>query len=260
MERRIPWWLISIGVVVGAWLIAPVLIVIPLSFAGRDSFQFPPESWSTDYYVNFFTDRRWREALVASLILGVIVAIVATVLGTLAAFGLVRARFRGKGLVNGLVLAPLVAPGIVVAVAVFAVFLSWRLTGSLHGFVLAHSMLAIPFVVVTVTTSLQAFDRVLERAAASLGANRFQTFLRITLPNILPGVLTGALFAFVTSFDEVVVALYLQSPSFRTLPVKMYSSVSSETDPTIAAASTVILVLTTILILTPQLIARRRNA
>lgn len=260
MTRRVPWWLIAIGVVVGAWLIAPVLIVIPLSFTGRDSFQFPPESWSLDYYVNFFTDRRWREALIASLILAVVVAAVSTVLGTLAAFGLNRARFRGKGLVNGLVLAPLVAPGIVVAVAVFAVFLSWRLTGSFIGFVLAHSMLAIPFVVVTVTTSLQSYDRILERAAASLGAGRITTFFRVTLPNILPGVLTGALFAFVTSFDEVVVALYLQSPTFRTLPVKMYSSVSSETDPTIAAASTVILVITTILILGPQLLKRRRHA
>lgn len=259
MPSRTPWWLVAVGVVVGAWLIAPVLIVIPLSFTGSDSFQFPPESWSLDYYVNFFTDRRWREALVASVILAVVVAAVSTVIGTLAAFGLVRARFRGKGLINGLILAPLVAPGIVVAVAVFGVFLSWRLTGSFVGFVLAHSMLAIPFVVVTVTTSLQSFDRILERAAASLGAGRLTTFLRITLPNILPGVLTGALFAFVTSFDEVVVALYLQSPSFRTLPVKMYSSVSSETDPTIAAASTVILVLTTILILGPQLLKRRRH-
>lgn len=260
MPSRTPWWLIAVGVVVGVWLIAPVLIVIPLSFTGRDSFQFPPESWSLDYYVNFFTDRRWREALVASVILAVVVAAFSTVLGSLAAFGLVRARFPGKSLVNGFVLAPLVAPGIVVAVAVFGVFLSWRLTGSFVGFVLAHSMLAIPFVVVTVTTSLQSFDRILERAAASLGAGRLTTFFRITLPNILPGVLTGALFAFVTSFDEVVVALYLQSPSFRTLPVKMYSSVSSETDPTIAAASTVILVLTTALILGPQLLKRRRHA
>lgn len=259
MVRKPPLWLIAVGAFVAMWLVLPVLIVIPLSFTGADSFQFPPNSWSLDYYVNFFTDRRWREAFVSSLILAVVVAIVATFLGTLAAFGIVRGDFPGKSLVNGFLLTPIIAPGIVIAVAVFGVFLSWRLTGSFLGFVLAHGMLAIPFVVVTVSTSLRGFDRNLERAAASLGAGKLTTFRRITLPAILPGVLTGALFAFVTSFDEVVVALYLQSPTFRTLPVKMYTSVANETDPTIAAASTIILVITTALILLPQLLRRNSN-
>ena len=258
--RRVAWWLKLISLVVAIWLVAPVLIVIPISFTARDSFQFPPSSWSLKYYENFFTDPTWRDALVMSLILAVVVAILATILGTMAAFGLVRGNFRGKGLINGLVLAPMILPGIVVAVAVFGVFLSWRLTGSFVGFLLAHTMIAVPFVVVTVSTALAGFDRNLERAAASLGASWWTRVRRIILPLILPGVLSGALFAFVTSFDEVVISLYLQSPTLRTLPVKMYSSVSGETDPTIAAASTVILVITTAIILSATLFRRRRDA
>ena len=187
-------------------------------------------------------------------------AIVAVILGTLAAFGLVRGRFPGKGLVNALVLAPMIAPGIVVAVAVFGVFLGWRLAGTWIGFLLAHAMLAVPFVVVSVSTSLSSFDRTLERAAASLGASAVTTFRRVTLPLIIPGVASGALFAFVTSFDEVVIALYLKSPTLYTLPTKMYTSVTSEVDPTIAAASTVILVVTTTLILLPTFLRRNRHA
>lgn len=258
--RRIPIWLMGIGVVVAVWLIAPVLIVIPLSFTGKDSFEFPPTTWSLDYYQTFFTDPAWRNGLVTSLILGVVVAIVAVILGTLAAFGLVRGRFPGKGVVNALVLAPMIAPGIVVAVAVFGVFLGWRLAGTWPGFLLAHTMLAVPFVVVTVSTSLSSFDRTLERAAASLGASALTTFRRVTLPLIVPGVASGALFAFVTSFDEVVIALYLKSPTLYTLPTKMYTSVTSEVDPTIAAASTVILVVTTTLILLPTFLRRNRHA
>lgn len=258
--RRVTWWLKLIGLVVAIWLVAPVLIVIPISFTGRDSFQFPPSSWSLKYYENFFTDPTWRNALVMSLILAIVVALLATILGTMAAFGLVRGGFRGKGFINGLVMAPMILPGIVVAVAVFGVFLSWRLTGSFTGFLLAHTMIAVPFVVVTVSTALAGFDRNLERAAATLGAGWWTRVRRIVLPLILPGVLSGALFAFVTSFDEVVISLYLQSPTLRTLPVKMYSSVSGETDPTIAAASTVILVITTAIILSVTLFRRRRDA
>lgn len=259
-HRKVPLWLKAVGVVVAIWLIAPVLIVVPLSFTGKESFEFPPSTWSLVNYQTFFTDPSWRDGLVNSLVLAVVVALIAVVLGTLAAFGIVRGRFPGKGVVNGLVLAPMIAPGIVVAVAVFGVFLGWRLAGTFQGFVLAHTMLAVPFVVVTVSTSLNGFDRTLDLAGASLGASPVTVFRRVTLPLIMPGVLSGALFAFVTSFDEVVIALYLKSPTYFTLPTKMYTSVTSEVDPTIAAASTVILVVTTTLILLPTFLRRKRNA
>jgi putative spermidine/putrescine transport system permease protein len=258
--RRIPWWLGILGALVAFWLVAPVLIVVPLSFTGRDSFEFPPQTWSLDYYSQFFTDPAWRGPLITSLVLGVAVALLATLLGTLAAFAMVRGRFPGKSFLNGLILAPMITPGIIVAVAVFAVFLKWHLTGNFVGFLLAHTMIAVPLVVVTVSTSLNSFDTNLELAAASLGAPWGVRARRITLPLIMPGILSGALFAFVTSFDEVVIALFLQSPTYRTLPVKMYTSVTRDVDPTIAAASTVILLLTTTLILLATLTRRRRDA
>lgn len=243
-------------VVVGAYLVAPTLIVLPLSFTDRPSFVFPPKGWSLQYYEDFFTQAVWRDALLTSLKLGVSVAVLATVLGSAAAFGIVRGKFPGKAVVNGMLLAPMIVPGIIVAVAVFAMFLRWQLVGTFTGFLVAHTVLALPFVVVTVSASLHTFDRRLELAAASMGAGPLTRLRRITIPLVLPGILSGAVFAFVTSFDEVVVALYIQSPTMRTLPIRMFTSVTSETDPTIAAASSVILVVTTLLILVPQLLRR----
>lgn len=240
--------LIGIGVLVGAWLLVPTLIVIPISFSGNDSFQFPPSSWSLRHYETFFTDPSWLNSLLISVQLAAIVTVVATVLGTAASFALSRTAFAGRGVVNGLFLAPLIVPGIVIAVAVYVAFLQWGLIGTPLGFIAAHTVLALPFVVVNVTAALAGFDRMLERAAASLGASSLATFRRVTLPLIAPGLLSGAVFAFVTSFDEVVVSMFVQSPQLQTLPVRMFTSVTNEVDPTIAAASTVVIVVTTVLL------------
>jgi putative spermidine/putrescine transport system permease protein len=240
--------LVAVGVLVGAWLVVPTLIVVPISFSGDDSFAFPPSSWSTKHYATFFTESSWLTSLLVSLQLALIVTAVATVLGTMAAFALARTRFAGKGAIDGLFLAPLIVPGIVVAVAMYAAFLGWGLIGTPAGFVAAHTVLALPFVTVNVTAALAGFDRTLERAAAGLGASSWATFRTVTFPLIRPGVLAGALFAFVTSFDEVVVSLFIQSPNLQTLPVRMFTSVTNEVDPTIAAASTVVLVVSTALL------------
>lgn len=248
-----------LGVLVGAWLVVPTLIVVPLSFSGEDSFTFPPRSWGVQHYVTFFTEQSWLTALLVSLQLAVIVTVVATVLGTMAAFALARSRFRAKGAVDGLFLAPLIVPGIVVAVAMYAAFLGWGLIGTPTGFVVAHTVLALPFVTVNVTAALSGFDRTLERAAASLGASAWATFRSVTLPIIRPGVLAGALFAFVTSFDEVVVSMFIQSPNLQTLPVRMFTSVTNEVDPTIAAASTVVLVVSTALLGLASVTRRNRR-
>jgi putative spermidine/putrescine transport system permease protein len=240
--------LVVVGVFVGTWLVVPTLIVIPISFSGEDSFAFPPSSWSTKHYATFFTESSWLTSLLVSLQLALIVTVVATVLGTMAAFALSRTRFAGKGAIEGLFLAPLIVPGIVVAVAMYAAFLGWGLIGTPTGFVVAHTVLALPFVTVNVTAALTGFDRTLERASASLGASSWTTFRSVTFPLIRPGVLAGALFAFVTSFDEVVVSLFIRPPNLQTLPVRMFTSVTNEVDPTIAAASTVVLVVSTALL------------
>lgn len=259
-DRRLSWFTKVMVVLVGVYLVIPTLIVIPLSFTDRASFAFPPQGWSLRYYRTFLTEPVWRDALLTSVKLGLAVMVLATVLGSAAAVALVRGRFRGKSLINGLLLAPMIVPVIVIAVAIFGVFLRWQLVGTFTGFLLAHTVLALPFVIVTVSSALRTFDDRLELAAASLGAPPLTRLRRVTLPLILPGVLSGAVFAFVTSFDEVVVALYLQSPDMRTLPVRMYTSVTSETDPTIAAASTLVLVVTTLLILLPQVVRRGDQA
>ncbi|OFJ54469.1 ABC transporter permease [Mycolicibacterium grossiae] len=260
MTRRL--WRTVLGLfcaVVAAWLVAPSLVVIPLSFTDRPSFTFPPTGFSTQWYVNFFTDPSWLWSLEASIRVGLLVAVVATVCGTAAAVAFSRTRFFGDQGLRALLLSPMIVPVIVVAIGIYAIYLRLNLLGTTTGFVVAHSVLALPFVIIPVSASLQGFDRRLEDAAAICGANRWTTFRTITLPQVAPGVLSGALFAFATSFDEVVLSLFIQSPYLQTLPVRMYASVTRDTDPTIAAAATVILALTTALTILASVVAIRRN-
>lgn len=250
------WWLKAWCLLVAIWLIAPVLVIIPLGFSDAQSFRFPPEGWSLRWYTRFFTDPAWSTTLINSLVIAVLVMIVTTIIGAAAAYAVDRGTMPGKNLIGALLLAPMIVPGIVTAVALLGVFIRWNLNGTLLGFVLAHTVIALPFVFVAITASLRSFDRKLERAAISLGGGPWYTFRRVTLPLVMPGVLSGAVFAFVTSLDEVVIALYLQTPDMRTLPVQMFNSVTIDVDPTIAAGSTIILVVTTAAILLPQLLKR----
>lgn len=244
-------------------LVAPTLVVIPLSFSDKRSFAFPIEGWSLQWYENFFTDQRWMNSLGTSLSLALVVGVVATVLGTLAALGLRGLNARLAAVAQVSMMLPILVPGIVAAIAIFGLYLRWGLSGSPLGIVLAHIALALPFVLIPVGTALRGLDETLVRAAAVLGASPIARFVQVQLPILLPGIITGFIFAFVTSLDEVVIAYFLQSPSVRTLPVQMYSSVTVETDPSIAAASTLLLVLSTCIILIPrivQVIQERRAA
>ena len=242
-------WAVLVGIV----LFAPLAVVVPLSFTSKRSFKFPPDGFSVEWYRAFFSDEAWLRALGNSLWIGLVVALLCCALGTLAALGIRQLPGKIAGVVQGLLLAPLIIPGIVSAVAIYSVFLKWKLNGNPLGFILAHAVLAIPYVVVTVNASLAGYDRALDRAAASMGAGKLRTFFKVTLPLIAPGVGAGALFAFVTSFDEVVAAMFLQSPKIRTLPVEMFTSVTNEVDPTIAVVSTLILAVTSAVVLVPAL-------
>jgi putative spermidine/putrescine transport system permease protein len=253
----VSWPLRILCFVIALWLVGPMFIVIPLSFTGQDSFTFPPQSWSLDYYRNFFTDPAWTDALWTSVRLGIAVTIAATAIGTAAAIALVRGRMRGKTIVTGALMAPMLLPQIIVALAIYIAFLRLGLVGTYTGFFLAHTALAIPFVLVPVMASLRTLDPDVEHAAAGLGAPPASVLWYITARLAAPGILSGAVFAFATSFDEVVISIYLQSPLLRTLPVQMYTSVTTNTDPTIAAASAIILTVTTLLILVPQLVSGR---
>ncbi|WP_377295232.1 ABC transporter permease [Rhizobium sp. SG2393] len=240
-------------------LLAPTLVVIPMSFNENKSLAFPPVGFSWQWYGNFFSNPDWTTSFVNSLIVATIVAVLATVLGTLAAFGVSRAAARTGGLLRALLITPMVVPGVVLAIGIYAVYLDAHLVGTVTGFVLAHTMLAIPFVLIAVQASLEVFDRRLETAAASLGAGRLTVFRTVTLPLILPGLLSGALFAFITSFDEVIVALFITSPYLKTLPVQIYASITRDADPTVAAVGTLLFLATSLIIIAGLLFGMRRG-
>ncbi|RWI96576.1 ABC transporter permease [Mesorhizobium sp.] len=237
-----------VSLLVAIWLVAPTLVVVPMSFNGNKSLSFPPQGFSWQWYENFVTNPEWSTSFLNSLKVASIVAVLATVLGTLAAFGLDRMKARPANLLRMLMLTPMVVPGVVLAIGIYAVYLDAQLVGTLPGFVLAHTILALPFVLIAVSANLEVFDRRLETAAASLGAGALTTFRTVTLPLILPGILSGLLFAFATSFDEIIVSLFITSPYLKTLPVQIFSSITRDADPTVAAVGTILLCATTILI------------
>lgn len=255
----VPLWLKTTGVVVSLYFILPTLIVIPLSFSAANNFEFPPQGFSLQWYENFFTDPIWLSSLGNSVVVGLLAALLATICGTAAAVGLHQLTGRLAGFARTILMVSMVTPAIVIAVAVYVSFLQWHLTGTLIGYVLAHAALGVPFVLVSVTTALGGLDSKLLRASASLGASPMRSFLRVTMPLISRGILTGAVLAFVTSFDEVVIALFLRSPTFQTLPVQMYNSVTYQLDPTISASSSLVVVAVTAIFLIPQFIGNRKK-
>ena len=241
------------------FIILPVFIIIPLSFAAQKYLEFPPKGLSLQWYVNFFTNYNWTMATWTSFKIAFCVTVLATVLGTLASFCFVRGNFRGKGVLYGLMLSPMIIPVIILAIALYFFFAKLKLIGSLMGMIFAHTVLAVPFVIVIVTATLQGFDVNLEKAAMNLGANRIKTFFRVTFPLVRTGILSGALFAFLTSFDEVIIAIFISGTTANTLPKKMWESMTMETDPTITAVATMLIVLTVSFLVCVELIRRRQS-
>jgi putative spermidine/putrescine transport system permease protein len=254
--RHFGLWAITLAVL--GFLVLPILIIVPLSFSSGTFLTFPLPGLSLRWYEEFFTSAPWRLSLRNSLFVASATTVSATALGTLAALGLTRARLPGQTLLMGLIVSPMVVPLVIVAVGVYFAYAPFGLTGSLLGLTLVHTALAVPFVVITVSATLQGFDPNQARAGASLGASPRVVFFRIVLPLILPGVVSGALFAFVTSFDEVVVALFLTGPGERTLPRQMFNGIRENISPVIAAAAS-LLILLSVLLLTVLELLRRRN-
>jgi putative spermidine/putrescine transport system permease protein len=239
------------------FLIAPILVIIPLSFSSEPWFTYPLPGLSLRWYQDLFLNDRWRIAIDNSLIIATASTLLATILGTLAALGLSRSNIPWRGLIMGVLISPMVVPVVITAVAMYFAYAMVGLSDSYVGVVLAHAALATPFVVITVTATLTNFDRSLIRAAAGLGAPPSRVFRKVTLPLILPGVVSGALFAFFTSWDEVVVVLFLASPEQRTLPRQMFSGIREQISPTITAAATFLVVLSALLMLVLELLRRR---
>jgi putative spermidine/putrescine transport system permease protein len=239
------------------FLMAPILAVIPLSFNSEPYFSYPMPGLSLQWYRDFFSNPRWTGALLLSVKLAITATVLSTALGTMASLGLARTRLPFRSLAMGVLLLPMIVPAIVVAVAVFMSFSYFGLIGTFAGLAIAHTALGTPFVVITVTSTLRNFDWTLQRAGQGLGATPLFTFRKVILPLILPGVITGAIFAFVTSFDEVIVALFLSSAEQRTLPKQMFSGIREMISPTITAAAAIQVVFSICLLVGVEILRRR---
>lgn len=241
--------LAALAYAVTVFLLLPTLVIAPMSVGPERYLRFPPNGFSLRWYAEYFSDKDWINSTLFSLEAGVVSTICATVVGTMLALALVRGRIPGKGLIELLVIGPVIVPHIALAVAMFLIFEQLRLTGTLLGFVMAHTILALPFVVFTVLAALYRFDADLERAALSCGAGPFQTFRYVTLPLIAPGVVSAALFAFIISFDEAVVSFFISNLDRKTLPRKMFEDIDYNISPTLAAVATMLTLLTIVALL-----------
>jgi len=253
-------WLYALAVLVLAFLVIPTLIVIPMSFSASQYLEFPPRQWSLRWYENYFGSVAWMQATATSFKAGFLTTLLATPLGTLAAYGLFASKLRWARLVYVLLITPIIVPVILIAIAVFYVYVQLKLVNTLTGIVLAHAMLALPLVMMIVTSALKSYDMNQELAARSLGASRTRAFLTVTLPQIRFAVVTSALLSFLTSFDEVILAMFVSGGANSTLTRNMFNALRDQIDPTIAAISTIMILVTTVLLAASQWFGRRKYA
>ena len=247
------------------FLIAPILVIIPLSFNAEPYFTFTegmlrldPDAYSLRWYAQVQADDNWMKSMRNSFIIGSAATVLATALGTVAALGLSRERMPWRNGIMAVLLSPMIVPVIISASGMYFFYSSIGLSQTYLGLILAHAVLGTPFVVITVTATLAGFDHSLTRASASLGASPSRTFFKVTVPIILPGVISGALFAFITSFDEVVAVLFLAGTEQRTVPRQMWAGIREQISPTILAVATLLILLSVILLLMLEYL-RRRN-
>ncbi|MEM5434196.1 ABC transporter permease [Paraburkholderia diazotrophica] len=259
IERVWYFTLRGLAVLTLLYLILPVLAIVPLSFSSSTFLVYPIPGWSLRWYQNLIASDEWRMAAKNSFIVAPSATVFATVLGTLAAIGLTKANFKGKALLMAVLISPMIVPVVVVGVGMYLFFAPLGLANTYIGLIMAHASLGVPFVVTTVAATLQGFNYNLVRASLSLGASPVKTFFNITLPVIAPGVISGALFAFATSFDEVVVTLFLAGADQTTLPRQMFTGIRENISPTIAALATILIVFSTCLLLALEWL-RGRNA
>lgn len=253
-------WLAIVGACVLFFLALPTLIVIPMSFSGASYLEFPPQSWSLRWYATYFGSSQWIDATKTSLIVAILTTIIATPLGTLAAYGLTCASARVRNAAQFLVILPIIVPVILVAVGVFHLYAKLGLNYTITGIVIAHTALALPFVIITVLSGFKNYDFNQELAARSLGASRPEALLTITLPQLKFSIQTGALLAFITSLDEVVVAMFVSGGDNATITRRMFNSLRDQIDPTIAAISTCLIVVSVGALIAVYLLGKRGNS
>lgn len=250
------WLLVGIGLAAALFLLLPILFIVALSFGSSQWLIFPPPGWTLRWYKELLADPRWLGAILTSAKVAALVTILSVGLGLLASFGLVRGRFKGREALRAFFLTPMILPVVVLAVALYALFLRLGLSGTLVGFVIAHTVVALPFAIIPISNALEAFDKSIEDAAVLCGANPWEAKLRVTLPGIKLGLFAAAVFSFLVSWDEVVLAIFMASPQLQTLPVLIWGTVRQDLTPVIAAAST-LLVATTLLLMLGTALVRK---
>ena len=248
-QRRGPFRLIlgAYCALVFFFLVAPIFVVFPISFSAARYLTFPPPGFSLQWYESYLNDPAWIAATVTSLKVAAGTTVLATILGTMISFSLVRGSYPGRAWVDRLVAAPIIVPNIIIAVALYGLFSHFRLIGSWYGVMLGHTIYAIPFVVLMVGAALRTFDTNQELAAMGLGASRLSAVWRVTLPQIRPSIISAAFLAFITSFDELIIALFTSGVN-ATLPKKMFDNIIFEIDPTIAAVSVLQILLVAVVV------------
>jgi putative spermidine/putrescine transport system permease protein len=250
-------WLYVLAALVLIFLVVPSLLIIPISFSNSRFLTFPPPAWSVRWYEAYFSSLEWRQATVVSFTAALLTTVLATTFGTLAAYSLHVTLSRLMQVVYVLFMLPLIIPAILIAIGTFLLYAQFGLNSTLTGIVLAHTVMALPFVVITVASGLKSFDMNQELVARSLGASRPWAFLTVTLPQIRVSVITGSLLAFITSLDEVVISLFVAGGDYTTLTKRMFNALRDEIDPTIAAISTLLIALSIALLTTSELLRAR---
>jgi ABC-type spermidine/putrescine transport system permease subunit II len=256
MQRALPCYVVLICLV----LMAPIAIVITLAFSGEGYLQFPPTSFSLRWFLRFLGDPQWQASLWYSLIIGVIACVVATVLGFFAAYAFVRSNVASKKLLLSLLLLPIIVPTVITSIAMYFLSARLHLVGNLLWIGICHAVIALPVVLLILLSTLQGVDINLERAALSLGASRARLFLKVVVPLAAPGLISAALFAFLASFDELIISLFLTGVRAQTLPVRIWNSLHLEIEPTIAAVSAFLIGVTALVLLLDSLLRGRRVA
>jgi putative spermidine/putrescine transport system permease protein len=250
------WVLMIITVLVALFLLLPIVFIAALSFGNSQWLIFPPPGWTLRWYRELFADPRWLESAWTSAQIAVCVTVLSVVIGLLASLALTRGTFRGREALRALFITPMILPVVVLAVALYAFFLRIGLNGTMLGFVLAHLVLALPFSVISISNALEGFDKSIEDAAILCGATPWEARFRVTLPAISHGLFAAAVFSFLVSWDEVVVAIFMASPTLQTLPVKIWTTLRQDLTPVIAAASTLLVLFTIALMLAAALVRK----
>lgn len=242
---------------IAAFLLLPIVFIVLLSFGSSQWLVFPPPGWTLKWYEQFFSNPDWMQAAYTSLKVALLTTICALALGLPCAFALVRGKFPGRELLYALFTLPMIVPLVIIAVAVYALFLKLGYTGTLLAFVISHVIVALPFTIISIINSLKLFDQSIEDAAVICGASRLQAIVKVTFPAIRPGMMAGALFAFLVSWDEVVLSVMMASPNLQTLPVKMWTTLRQDLTPVIAVASTLLIGLSLLIMIVAAVIRRR---